>query len=147
MFDNSERALLQNAFLESQVQLRYYLTLAAVVIIFSWVFYGMTRRSGALIIASITTVAIWYYPWRYYQKGLALKRDLQLGTKKSLTTEIYAKKKSRINRIQPYYYLYTDEEVFEVSENLYQQMPIPQTVYLEYAPESATILSLKLIEQ
>lgn len=142
MFDNIEQQLLQNALLETQVQQRYYLTLAGVLMLLSWIYYGMTRRPGALWIAVFTSVAIWYYPWRYYQRVQALQRDLAAGIKAQLTTEVYAKKKSRINRLQPYYYLYTDEVVFEVSEALYQQLEVPQQVYIEYAPESQTILKI-----
>ena len=142
MFDNIEQQLLQNALLENQVQQRYYLTLAGVLMLLSWIYYGMTRRPGALWIAVFTSVAIWYYPWRYYQRVQALQRDLAAGIKAQLTTEVYAKKKSRINRLQPYYYLYTDEVIFEVSEALYQQLEVPQQVYIEYAPESQTILKI-----
>ena len=146
MFDNLEQEYLQAALLESQIQQRYYVTLAGILMILSWIYYGMTRRPGALWLAIFTSIAIWYYPWRYYQRGKAIKRDLEAGIKQTLTTEVYAKQKSRINRIQPYYYLYTEEETFEVKENLYQQINIPQRVYLEYAPESCLILTIKRLD-
>lgn len=142
MTDIAEQEYLNQLLLHCEQQQRYYLTMAVIVIILSWVLYFSLRRSGTLIIAVILTVGLWYYPWRYYQRAKLLRLDLQNKEKLTLTTVVYAKDISKINRLQPYYYLYTDEEDFEVSELLYKSINVPQEVTITYAPHSKTILDL-----
>ncbi|MFK7796694.1 MAG: hypothetical protein AB8E82_04515 [Aureispira sp.] len=142
MINATEQAYLSKLLAESEQQFRYYLTMAAVIIILSWGLYFALRRPGAMIIALILSVGLWYYPWRYFQKAQLLRLDLEEQEKITLTTTIYDKKISKINRLQPYYYCYTDEEDFEVNQALYNSIQVPQQATITYAPNSGTILHI-----
>lgn len=142
MISPTEQAYLSKLLTASEQQLRYYLTMAVVIIIFSWFLYFALRRPGAMIIALILSVGLWYYPWRYFQKAQLLRLDLEEQEKVTITTTIYDKSKSKINRLQPYYYCHTDEEDFEINQALYNSIQIPQNSTITYAPNSGTILHI-----
>lgn len=145
MFSPSETKMLELLLQESQRQVTYYATLAGILTIFAWFSYGATRRNGSLIIAIILSVAIWYYPWRYYSKGKAIKADLEQQQKITCATVIEDKYVSKINRLKPYYYICTDEADFEVEKADYDKLQIGQAIQLSYAEESLIILDLNLI--
>ena len=116
--------------------------MAVIVIGLSWFLYFALRRSGTLIIAIILSIGLWYYPWRYFQKAKLLRLDIAGKEKITVTTLVYAKKISKINRLQPYYYLYTEEEDFEVDKSLYQSITPPQELTITYTPYSKSILNI-----
>ena len=142
MIDNTEQEYLNKLLVHCEQQQRYYLTMAIILIILSWFLYFALRRSGTLLIAVILSIGLWYYPWRYFQRAKLLRLDLQEQQKTTLHTVIYAKDISKINRLQPYYYCYTDEEDFEISKSLYNSLKPPQNVTITYAPNSKTILTI-----
>lgn len=142
MIDNSEQEYLNKLLIQCEQQQRYYLTMAVIIIGLSWFLYFSLRRSGTLIIAIILSVGLWYYPWRYFQKAKNLRLDIAEKGKITLTTLVYAKKISKINRLQPYYYLYTEEEDFEVNKSLYQNITPPQELTITYTPYSKSILNI-----
>lgn len=142
MIDNLEQEYLNKLLIQCEQQQRYYLTVAVIVIGLSWFLYFALRRSGTLIIAIILSIGLWYYPWRYFQKAKLLRLDIAGKEKITVTTLVYAKKISKINRLQPYYYLYTEEEDFEVDKSLYQSITPPQELTITYTPYSKSILNI-----
>ncbi|MGH1337717.1 MAG: hypothetical protein ACRBFS_16475 [Aureispira sp.] len=142
MIDNTEQEYLSKILLHCEQQQRYYLTMAIILILLSWFFYFALRRPGALVIALILSIGLWYYPWRYFQRAKLLRLDLQEKQKLVLTTVIYAKDISKINRLQPYYYCYTEEEDFEITKSLYHSIEPPHEVTITYTPNSKTILTI-----
>lgn len=145
MITETERAFLQKELLQNQQQLQYYLSLAVILLLLSWGIFFALQRNGSLIIAVILSIGIWYYPWRYYKKVNALKSDLSSGEKLFLTTTVYGKGIRKINRLQPYYYLYTDDEDFEVSKAIYNALDYDQRIKLAYTPTSKTILKIDIL--
>lgn len=141
MLDNSEQEYLSKLLIHCEQQQRYYLTLAVLLILLSWGLYFALRRPGTLLIALILSVGLWYYPWRYYQRAKLLRLDLQEQQKITLTTVVYAKYISKINRLQPYYYWQSEEEDFEVSKVQYNSLTVPQTITITYASHSKTVLT------
>lgn len=146
MITENERLFLQKTLLQNQQQLQYYLVLAVILILLSWGLWGALRKTSTLIVSLLLSVGIWYYPWRYYQKTKALAKDLQTGEKVTIQTSIHSKSISNINRIQPYYYIYTDDETFEVNKALYQKIDLEQDVQITYASTSKTILGIELLK-
>lgn len=144
MIDNIEQEYLYKLLVQCEHQQKYYLTMAVIVITLSWFLYFALKRPGALIIAIILSVGLWYYPWRYFQRAKLLRLDLTEKGKITTPTVVYAKKISKINRLQPYYYLYTDEEDFEVDKSLYQSISPPQELTITYTPHSKTILNISI---
>lgn len=142
MIDDIDQEYLNRLLLHCQQQQRYYLTMAILLIGLSWFLYFALRRSGTLIIAIILSVGLWYYPWRYFQRAKLIRLDLQSKETTTITTVVYTKIISKINRLQPYYYWYTEEEDFEVSKTLYNSIQPPQNVTITYAPYSKTILKV-----
>jgi hypothetical protein len=141
MLDSTEQEYLNIILGQCEQQQRYYLTMAVVLIALSWLLYFALRRPGGLIVAIIFSVGLWYYPWRYYKKASLVRLDLAAQEKITLTTVVYAKDISKINRLQPYYYWLTEEEDFEVSKVLYNSLLPPQNVTLTYTPHSKTVLN------
>lgn len=142
MINANEQAYLSKLLAASEQQFRYYLMMAVIIIILSWVFYFTLRRPGAMIVAVILSVGLWYYPWRYFQKAQHLRLDLEEREKITLTTTIYDKSISKINRLQPYYYCHTNEEDFEINKALYNNIQVPQQATITYTPNSCTILHI-----
>ena len=102
-------------------------------------------RAIAATVALLLTFGIGYYPLRYYKIVRNLEEDLLSRNKIELVTLIYAKKISRINRLQPYYYIFTDEEDFEVSEAVYNALKEQSRVRIVYAARSKTIFKFEML--
>jgi len=145
MLNDTEQNILRKALLHNKGQMSYYLVLAVLLIILSWGLYLTLQRSGALILAIIISCSIWYYPWRYYQKVKAIESDLAKQEKIDISTIVYGKGISKINKIQPYYYIYTEEEDFEVDKHLYNALKEDDKIRVVYAATSKIILGLKRI--
>ena len=145
MLTDFEQGVLEKALKRNEDRLRYYLVLAVLLIIFSWFLFLSLQRSGALVLAVVVSVAMWYYPWRYYQKVKLIRQDLTHSEKLEISTLVYAKSISKINRLEPYYYIYTEEEDFEVDKFVYNNLPEDAKIRVVYAVHSKTILGLERI--
>ena len=143
---NDEEIEILKKFLRfNKSRLNYYLALAVILIILSWILFLATFVPGFLISALIITFGIGYYPLRYYKIVRNLEEDLLSRNKIELVTLIYAKKISRINRLQPYYYIFTDEEDFEVFEAVYNALKEQSRVRIIYAARSKTIFKFEML--
>lgn len=131
---------------EYLIRFRYYAVLAVLLIILVWGLYFSLNRTGTLLIASILSVGIWYYPYRFYKKIKRINKDLQIGEPVLLQTSIDGKSESKINRLETYYYLHTPEEDFEVSKMIYDNLKENDQIRVLYTPVSQTILALEKIE-
>lgn len=147
MLNEIEQQFLQKTLTQQQQQLQYYIVLAIILLLLSWGLFFAIKRNGILIVSILMSVGIWYYPWRYYQKIQGIKKDLENEQKIKVTTSIYSKNISRINRIQPYYYIYTNDDCFEVNKAIYNSLEEHQTVLISYAPVSKTILDIQLLTE
>ena len=145
MLNEQQQSILTQKKQEYQVRLRYYTILAVLLIILVWVLYFEVQRTGTMLIASILSLAIWYYPYRYNKKIKRIDKDLQSGETILLNTSIYAKSSSKINRLETYYYLHTDEEDFEVSKMIYDNFKENTKIRVLYTPVSQTILALEIV--
>ena len=146
MLTDFEQGILKKALKRNEGRLRYYLILAVVLIVFSWFLFLAFQRSGALVLAVVVSLAIWYYPWRYYKKIKLIRQDLARGEKLELSTVVYGKHISKINRLEPYYYIYTEEEDFEVDKFVYNNLSEDAKIRVVYAAHSKIILELKVVE-
>lgn len=145
MLTTDQQAILNKKKHEYQVRLRYYTVLAVLLIIFVWVLYFELKRTGTMLIAIVLSLAIWYYPYRYNKKIKKIDKDLKNGETILLNTSIYAKSTSKINRLETYYYLHTDEEDFEVSKMIYDNFKENTKIRVLYTPVSQTILALEIV--
>jgi hypothetical protein len=143
--NDEEIAILKKFLRFNKSRLNYYLALAVILIMLSWILFLATYITGFLISALIITFGIGYYPMRYYKIVSNLKEDLLSKDKIELVTLIYAKKISRINRLQPYYYIFTDEEDFEVSEAVFNALNEQSRVRIIYAARSKTIFKFEML--
>ena len=143
--NDEEIAILKKFLRFNKSRLNYYLSLAVILIMLSWILFLATYITGFLISALIITFGIGYYPLRYYKIVNNLKEDLLSKDKIELVTLIYAKKISRINRLQPYYYIFTDEEDFEVSEAVFNALNEQSRVRIIYAARSKTIFKFEML--
>lgn len=136
---------LQKALKKQQFYYKHYSSLAVVLIICSWVLYFAVPRFGFLMNAVVLSIGICYYPFRHYRCYTNIKKDLENGILLDIETFLYAKKQSNINRLQAYYYLYTEDETFEVDEALFHTYKTQVHLRIQYAKESKTIVKCEQI--
>lgn len=145
MLNQDEQQILEKGIMIQQQQFQYYLVLAVLLLILSWSLYFAMSHSGILITTIIFSIGIWYFPWRYYQQKKALELDLKEGRKIEIYTVVYSTYSRNINRLEPYYYLSTDDENFEVTKLIYDNLKTNDRVKIIYTPQSKTILDIKLL--
>lgn len=123
---------------------RYYFSLAILLMFFSWFLCLSVQRPSYWIFAIIVTIAIWYYPWRYHKKVQAIRKDLKDLALKTLETSVYSTSISNINRLEPYYYLHTDDRIdFEIEQELYKILKEGQQIEITYFVHSKIIVALR----
>ena len=98
------------------------------------------------ITAGIISILIWYFPLRCYKRLKAISLELYNKQKIEIRTIIYGKSISKINRLEPYYYIYTEEETFEVNKAIFNKLQKETKVHIIYTAVSKTILDLKIIQ-
>lgn len=147
MLNEIEHQFLQKTLTQQQQQFQYYVVLAVILLLLSWGLFFVLKRNGIFVVSILMSIGIWYYPWRYYQKVKKIREDLIKSKKINITTSIYSKKISKINRIQPYYYIYTDDDCFEVNQRIYNHLQENQKVRISYVPISKTILEIKVLTE
>ena len=137
---------LQKALIKQQYFYKHYSSLAVVLIIFAWLLYAAVPRFGFLMNAVVLSIGIFYYPFRHYRCYTNIKKDLENGVLLDIDTFLYAKKQSNINRLQAYYYFYTEDETFEVDEALFHSYKTQLHLRIQYAKESKTIIKCEPIK-
>ena len=147
MLEKADTVILQNALLRAYGRWVYYRNMALLLLLFSWGLYLAVPRTAFLIQALILTAGIAYYPIRHYLKFKNIKADLAEGSLCQIETFLYAKKKSNINRLQPYYYLYTNDQTFEVEASVYAVLNEQSALKIRYAPRSKVLVAFQIINE
>ena len=146
MFNQEEQEILKKALIKQRFYYNYYSSLAVILIIFVWWLYFAIPRTAFLINALILSIGIWYFPFRHYCLYKLIKKDLNFGEIVEVNTFLYAKKASKFNRLQPYYFLYTDNGTFEVDKAIFDVFKVQVYLRIRYSNYSRTILSWEFKE-
>lgn len=124
----------------------YYRNLALLLLVLSWGLYAAIPRFSFAVQAVVLSLGIAYYPLRHYLQFKRIEADVSSGDWEEIETFIYAKKQSNVNRLQARYYLYTNEQTFEVEAGLFSAFKESTKVRIRYASRSKVILDLECIE-
>ncbi|MCH2022597.1 MAG: hypothetical protein MK207_08985 [Saprospiraceae bacterium] len=145
ILNEADIKILHNSLNFHKNRMNYYWSLGIILVFLSWLLFVILKSLGLLISAALISIAIWYFPLRHYKKIKAINLDLSNNEKTEISTMIYGKSISKINRLEPYYYIYTTEETFEVKKTIFNSLQKEMQVNIIYTAISKTILDFKIL--